>query len=65
MCVAQYEDPTDVVQMMREKIELQRALKVEWLVQLAQKTAQEMSTKAGPSNGNSSEVKAFPILLLL
>ncbi|BDA48752.1 Histone acetyltransferase type B catalytic subunit [Coccomyxa sp. Obi] len=50
-----YEDPTDVVQLMREKIELQRALKLEWLVQLAARTAQEISTRGGTSNGQSSE----------
>lgn len=61
MCVAQYEDPTDVVQHMREKIELQRALKLEWLVQLAARTAHDMSNAAGTSNGQSSEVTIFPI----
>ncbi len=63
VCLAQYEDPTDVVQLMREKIELQRALKLEWLGQLAAKTARDISTKGGTSNGQSSEVTAFPILV--
>ena len=54
MCggVLQYEDPTDDLQTIRERIELRQAVKLRWLMELAAKVAQAAAS-ALPANGHA------------
>ena len=55
-CMGQYEDPTDGVQAMRERIELRRAAQLPWLTELAATTAR---SAAAAANG-SAQVRQYP-----
>ncbi|EIE27453.1 acyl-CoA N-acyltransferase [Coccomyxa subellipsoidea C-169] len=66
-----YEDPTDTVQLIRERVELQRAVKLPWLADLAASTAKALGgspTAAASSNGatppeaNGAEAPVSPML---
>lgn len=64
-CYAQYEDPTDTVQLIRERIELQRAVKLPWLADLAASTAKAIAAGTlTATNGShpSSEVNISPCM---
>ena len=49
--MGQYEDPTDDLQLIRERIELERAVKLPWLTELAAKVAQAAASPP-PANGH-------------
>ena len=48
----QYEDPTEDLQTIRERVELRRAVKLPWLMELAAKVAQAAAS-ALPANGHA------------
>lgn len=50
----QFEDPTDAVQSLRERIELQRALKLRWLLDLAVKGARAPHTPPAANDAATS-----------
>ena len=50
----QYEDPTDDLQMLRTKVELQRAVKLQWLQDLAANAAKALSAAQGASGDSST-----------
>ncbi|KAK9917560.1 hypothetical protein WJX75_005792 [Coccomyxa subellipsoidea] len=65
-----YEDPTDTVQLIRERIELQRAVKLPWLADLAASTAKAIAAGtltatngSHPSSEANSMEAASPALL--
>jgi hypothetical protein len=63
MHALQYEDPTDVVQSMRERIELQRAWKAKWLVELARRATRSAAVPAA-ANGTANSHQVFHFLLI-
>ena len=53
----QYEDPTDDLQALRERVELQRALKLPWLLELAETTAASAKSAPAPAANGSVHVR--------